>query len=335
MIVIGIYKIINRINNKYYVGSSNNILHPNKGRWIRHKRNLRKNVHINDHLQSAWNKYGECNFSFIIVEKSPINLLKETEQKYLDIAKTEQDKCYNLSFISDRPEMTAKTRLKISNASKISAKGRFLGEKGYWYDHNIYKFENTLTNKVFDGTRYNFCKMYNLNSRCVHRIVKNLRKSYKSWILKSVIVSANNKKFIHTEATRKKISNNLKGKFVGAKSSGYDPTIYKFQNSHTLEIFEGTCYQFYTKYNLHKGHVRSIAKAMGRLKSYKNWILLTEKTDFTNLYNRPVYRFKNETTGESYYGTQRNFYTNYKLNASRVYLLVKGKRKMHKGWSII
>ena len=49
---IGIYKIINKVNGKYYVGSSLNI---NK-RWSVHKSALSKNKHHNDHLQNAWNK---------------------------------------------------------------------------------------------------------------------------------------------------------------------------------------------------------------------------------------------------------------------------------------
>lgn len=93
--VAGIYKIINKTNGKYYVGSSNNI----HKRWKRHVIKLIKNIHKNDYLQHAWNKYGENDFELVVAEKvlSPLMLL-EIEQKYLDAAKTEQDKCYNLKF---------------------------------------------------------------------------------------------------------------------------------------------------------------------------------------------------------------------------------------------
>jgi group I intron endonuclease len=103
--ISGIYKIVNKINGKYYVGSSKHIL-GRRGRWNRHKQTLRKNCHSNDHLQNAWNKCGKESFEFVIVEEVPTELLLIAEQKYLDIAKNETDKCYNLSFISDRPEMT-------------------------------------------------------------------------------------------------------------------------------------------------------------------------------------------------------------------------------------
>ena len=49
----GIYKILNKIDGKFYLGSSKDIEH----RWIDHIRELRKNNHHNDYLQHAWNKY--------------------------------------------------------------------------------------------------------------------------------------------------------------------------------------------------------------------------------------------------------------------------------------
>jgi group I intron endonuclease len=123
MKVIGIYKIINRINNKYYVGSSNNILYRIE---YRHKRALRENRHWNLHLQRAWNKYGEKMFDFIIIErfqspKSYVELWQE-EQKWLNIAKTEQDNCYNQSFIAGGIDFTPEVRHKMSIATKCRLK---------------------------------------------------------------------------------------------------------------------------------------------------------------------------------------------------------------------
>jgi group I intron endonuclease len=58
--VPGIYAIINRINNKNYVGSSKNIEH----RIREHKSSLKKGNHYNSHLQHSYNKYGEEAFIF-------------------------------------------------------------------------------------------------------------------------------------------------------------------------------------------------------------------------------------------------------------------------------
>lgn len=60
----GIYKIINIINNKFYVGSA---VHLGK-RKSRHFSELRRGKHNNKHLQAAWNKYGEQAFIFVVLE---------------------------------------------------------------------------------------------------------------------------------------------------------------------------------------------------------------------------------------------------------------------------
>ena len=74
----GVYKIINIITNKYYIGSSNNI----EDRLKTHFRELKNNRHPNKHLQSSYNKYGKDNFSTSILEECD-NII-EREQFYID-----------------------------------------------------------------------------------------------------------------------------------------------------------------------------------------------------------------------------------------------------------
>jgi group I intron endonuclease len=61
----GIYKIINIVNNKFYVGSAVDL----KRRKTRHFSELRTGKHNNRHLQAAWVKYGEQSFVFVVVEE--------------------------------------------------------------------------------------------------------------------------------------------------------------------------------------------------------------------------------------------------------------------------
>ena len=61
----GIYKITNTTNGKVYVGSAVNF----NNRWKEHVRELRKGKHHSSALQNAWNKYGEDNFEFSIIEE--------------------------------------------------------------------------------------------------------------------------------------------------------------------------------------------------------------------------------------------------------------------------
>lgn len=90
----GIYKIINIVNGKYYLGSSDNI----DKRWKKHRCDLRHNRHHSIHLQRAWNKYGEKSFIFEIIEKVETKMLLEKEQFHLDTYKPWNDKIgYNIS----------------------------------------------------------------------------------------------------------------------------------------------------------------------------------------------------------------------------------------------
>lgn len=79
-----VYKIVNNINGKLYIGSA-------IGNFIRKSQHyylLRRDKHPNAHLQSAWNIYGELNFSFIVIEfvSETDRLIKE--QEYQDLYKS-------------------------------------------------------------------------------------------------------------------------------------------------------------------------------------------------------------------------------------------------------
>jgi len=94
----GIYKITNKTNGIYYLGSSNNIFGPH-GRWAEHINLLRRKVHDNEYLQRAWDKYGENSFKFTVIEFVEPDKLLEVEQSYLSYLKpVRREVCYNLSF---------------------------------------------------------------------------------------------------------------------------------------------------------------------------------------------------------------------------------------------
>lgn len=93
--MIGIYKIENIINGKVYVGQSVNI----KQRWAEHRSMLRNNYHENQHLQNAWNKYGEENFIHSIIEECTQEQLNEREKYWMDYYESyKREKGYNISM---------------------------------------------------------------------------------------------------------------------------------------------------------------------------------------------------------------------------------------------
>lgn len=110
----GIYKIENKINNKYYIGSSKNIEH----RFIMHKSALKHNRHKNILLQRAINKYGIDNFDFSILEIVKEYELILKEQYYIDMANKQF--LYNISLLAGRPmtglKHSLESREKISKS---------------------------------------------------------------------------------------------------------------------------------------------------------------------------------------------------------------------------
>ena len=97
----GIYKIINVINNKFYVGSAVDL----KRRKARHFSELRNGRHNNRHLQSAWVKYGEAAFIFVVVEELPPEAdLLAAENVWLK-EHVGKDHCYNIGVDATAPHL--------------------------------------------------------------------------------------------------------------------------------------------------------------------------------------------------------------------------------------
>jgi group I intron endonuclease len=94
----GIYSILNKINNKRYIGKACDI----KGRWANHMSELKYEKHVNPHLQRAWIKYGKENFEFSVLEYCEKNLLKDREQHWCDFYNTfNRDLGYNIGKCAD------------------------------------------------------------------------------------------------------------------------------------------------------------------------------------------------------------------------------------------
>jgi group I intron endonuclease len=118
----GIYRIINKLNGRIYIGSSKEF----KRRWKQHTYSLRSQKHQNKFLQADFNKCGEEAFVFEVVETTDGKTKEErlmTEGGYIKQYYDKGVKCYNLcdraisreSTKNKNPEETSK---KISAASK-------------------------------------------------------------------------------------------------------------------------------------------------------------------------------------------------------------------------
>jgi hypothetical protein len=101
----GIYAIINHINGKFYIGSTVDL----NRRKTMHFSTLRHGRHHSRHLQNAWDKYGEINFVFEILEECWVSKLDELEQWYVNVTRCYlRDIGYNVSKHTRVPRISFK-----------------------------------------------------------------------------------------------------------------------------------------------------------------------------------------------------------------------------------
>jgi group I intron endonuclease len=182
----GIYIIKNIINNKVYIGQSVDIYH----RWIQHKADLRNEHHHNEHLQRAWNKYGEKNFEFAVLIECSESELNSLEKSFIvDYKSNDGHYGYNLTIGGDgciglsqesiekmRQSLTGR-RLSEDTRRKIgeSNKGKKLPPRSEDHKHNLgnsLKGKNAWNKGVVmsDDFKEKMCGDKNPNHRSIYCI---------------------------------------------------------------------------------------------------------------------------------------------------------------------
>lgn len=113
-----VYAIRCKTNDKVYVGSSVK----GKRRWADHRSDLRKGRHHSRHLQRAWNKYGEGEFTFTVLEEVPEDRLLQREQHWMDSLRAcDSDFGFNCYPTAGSPlgrTVTEASRRRMSKAGK-------------------------------------------------------------------------------------------------------------------------------------------------------------------------------------------------------------------------
>ena len=120
--MIVIYMIINYVNSKVYIGSTNNIIK----RFSRHKYLLNNSIHFNEHLQNAWNKYGSDSFEFKTLMVCPDSEREYCEQMFIDLYNSQDNSYgYNIKDAAGHffPEETLK-KMSKNNAKYWEGKKR-------------------------------------------------------------------------------------------------------------------------------------------------------------------------------------------------------------------
>lgn len=171
-----VYRIINKTNNKVYIGSTIDA----ERRKIEHFSQLENNKHINPHLQNAYNKYGKESFLFDIIEHGlDDGELLIREQHYIDLFNASNNNFgYNISSYANQPDTrkytklyTVKFRSLINNTTlSMNAIGMFGCFQAYleMYTNRIAKPSGeNLTNK-------DIIKITKLSENTVYKILNEL-----------------------------------------------------------------------------------------------------------------------------------------------------------------
>jgi group I intron endonuclease len=239
--VSGIYKIVNKINGKYYVGSSKEIFE----RWNSHLRSLEKGQHHSNYLQKAWNKYKSINFTFEIIELISDEKLKEVEQVYLDKAFIYEngESTYNASPNSTGgsclPEIIDKIKSHWTTEKRKKHSEKYIGIKNPFYKKTHSDEVKKVLSKKHSGKKLTATHCQNIKKATMG--IKNPFYGKR-----------------HTDETKKRMSECKCGKKIELDNPNADLTIYNFFNKKTNEIFVGTRIEFVKKYSIKEKNVYGI-----------------------------------------------------------------------------
>ena len=231
----GIYAIENTINNKVYIGSSVDT----GDRIRRHKQALRIGRHHNAHLQNAWDKYGEENFTFTPLEHCKRDRLLEREQNAMDIFGVVENG-YNIRIkaesnlgLTRTPE--SKERMSIAQKKRMSSQDerRKLSEIGkgrITSPETRRKISVALQDKIASPE-----SRKRMSKAQKGRIVSLEARKNISEAQKKRATSPEGRKFMseirkgkpHSPETRRKISEEHKGKRLKDKNSMWIPNLYR------------------------------------------------------------------------------------------------------------
>ena len=168
-----VYKILNKVNSRSYIGSS--VYFPQ--RKATHLSKLRKNIHPNNHLQNSFNKYGEDNFEFVILETCLKENLIEREQYYIDNNFPE----YNKRLIAES-NLGRTYKMKDEHKYKIGKSKRILKDEDILIIKHLIKCGKLLKD---------LSKIYKINPTALSRAVNG--RTYKELTVNSKPLINNNK----------------------------------------------------------------------------------------------------------------------------------------------
>ena len=166
MSVCGIYQIINLINNKKYIGSSIDV----NRRKREHYSKLNRNIHSNKYFQNSWNKYGEENFNFEIIECiENKNDLIIREQYYINLFDTNnKTKGYNI-----RPNALNNLGFHHSEKTKQKFTENSLGENNNFYGKHHSEYTKSILSNLLCGEKNGNAKLTEDDVLSIYKLLED------------------------------------------------------------------------------------------------------------------------------------------------------------------
>ena len=182
----GIYAIRNLINNKIYIGSTKKSFASRKNR---HLLLILKNIHYNEHLQTAWNYYGENNFSFEILFLCSSNECDKYEGEFIKLySSNNRTYGYNIANVSaykynyrlSEKHNNEKSIRKINKSLNLN--GFETNERGITKPFKIYDLDGNFLKEYKSAKEY--CIINNVKARgFLSNILKGRKLKYKNFII--------------------------------------------------------------------------------------------------------------------------------------------------------
>lgn len=285
----GVYKIINLLNNRIYIGSTNCFDKRSKA----HKYSLDNNKHKNKFLQSDYLKSGGENFIFEIIEfvdKEKKSLLFLAEQKYIDKFYDNQLNCYNLdssakcsrlncgnsktkNYFKHKEETIEKIKISLKSTWKNNQDLKEIAIKNginKWKDYSAdIIVSNIKTGEILkiNGSVRKFCLDRNLSYKSFNQMLNGRTKYSNGWFLgedKPIDKRKYTNRKPLSEEHKEKISRNKYKGYVITNKNGDKIILNKNVKKHASEL---------------KINYKSLLRVLkGELKETSGWSLFIEQS---------------------------------------------------------
>ena len=268
--------ILNLNNSKVYIGSSVDM---NK-RKREHFYELKRNKHHNNYLQRAFNKYGEENFRFIILEYVEKNILFEKETFWIKLKKSLEPKYgYNLGIpnTDERLQLRDETILKkkiaaynqyYSNNNKISLEDFLNGKKakdlieklGPQNKKKVYAFNKDTGIKEYEFESItDTANKLNVKITSIEKVLSKDNRTCKNLILVKEEDYDSNKIYIKTYKTKPyEPKGRFKGHLVETFNIETNEVVMKFNNKYEMAKYYNTSLKYVNKvFNKERNHLKT------------------------------------------------------------------------------